>query len=80
MNSLPRRRAAAVLFSLFMGCLLGLGGLLVSSYFWGHFGPLATDPDETAAYLFVLVVGGLLGLCGIAASLWKLWPRAGKTL
>lgn len=78
-DSLPRRRAAAILFSLIMACLLGLGGLLVGSYLWGHFGPPATDPDHTDAYLFALLVGGLLAVCGTVVSLWKFWPRAAKT-
>jgi hypothetical protein len=80
MSSLLHRRAAAVLFSLIMACLVGLAGLLVSMYLWGHFGPPATDPDDTNAYLFGLLVGGFLGACGIVGSLWKFWPRTGKTL
>ena len=79
MNSLLRRRAATFLFSLIMACLLGLGGLLVGMYLWGHFGPPSTDPDDTDAYLFGLLVGGLLGMGGIVGSLWKFWPRAAKT-
>lgn len=79
MNSLLRIRAATVLFSLIMACPLGLGGLLVGTYLWGHFGPPSTDPDDTDAYLFGLLVGGLLGMGGIVGSLWKFWPRAAKT-
>ena len=77
-NSLQRRRASAVLFSLITACLLGLGGLLAGSYLWDHFGPPANDPDDTNAYLFGLLVGGLLAICGIVGSLWKFWPRAAK--
>jgi len=58
--------------------LLGLAGLLVGMYLWGHFGPPATDPDDTDAYFFGLLVGGLL-VCGVVASLWKFWPRTAKT-
>src|SRR2546429_4142346 len=64
-NSLQRRRASAVLFSLITACLLGLGGLLVGMSLWRHFGPPAKDPDDTDAYLFGLLVGGLLAICGI---------------
>lgn len=77
--SLTRRRAAAVLFSPIMACLLGLGGLLVTAYLWEHFGPPATDPDDTNAFLFGLLVGALLAACGIVGSLWKFWPRAART-
>ena len=78
-NSLQQKRAAAILFSLIMACLLGLGGLLAGMYLWGHFGPASKDPDDTDAYLFGLLVGSLLGIGGIVASLWKFWPRAAKT-
>jgi hypothetical protein len=79
-NSLQRRRASAVLFSLITACLLGLGGLLVGTSLWRHFGPPAKDPDDTNAYLFGLLVGGLLAICGIVGSLWKFWPRAPKIM
>ena len=78
MSRLLRRRAAAILFSLIMACLLGLAGLLVSMYLWGRLRPQATDPDDTNAYLCGLLIGGFLGACGIVGSLWKFWPRAAK--
>jgi hypothetical protein len=77
MNSLPRRRAAAVLLSIIMACLLGL---FVGWYLWGHFGRPATDPDDTDGYLFGLLVGCLLAGCGIIGSLGKFWPRAAKNI
>ncbi|PYT98243.1 MAG: hypothetical protein DMG38_15900 [Acidobacteria bacterium] len=55
-NSLQRRRASAVLFSLITACLLGFGGLLVGMSLWRRFGPPARDPDDTDAYLFGLLV------------------------
>jgi len=79
-NSLQRRRASAVLFSLITACLLGLGGLLVGMSLWRHFGLPAKDPDDTDAYLFGLLVGGLLAMCGIVGSLWKFWPRTAKIM
>jgi hypothetical protein len=79
LKSLRHRRAAAILFSLLMACVLGLVGLLASTYFWGHFGPPAADVDDTKGYLFSLLVGGLLGAFGIVGSLWMFWPRATKT-
>src|SRR5215469_4214190 len=79
MKSLPHRRAAAIVFSLLVACALGLIGLLVSTYLWGHFGPPAADADDTNGYLFSLLVGALLGACGIVGSLWMFWPRATKT-
>ena len=79
LKSLLHRRAVAILFSLLMACVLGLVGLLVSTYFWGHFGPPAADADDTNGYLFSLLVGGLLGACGTVGSLWMFWPRATKT-
>jgi hypothetical protein len=78
LKSLLHRRAVAILFSLLMACVLGLG-LLVSTYFWGHFGPPAADVDDTNGYLFSLLVGGLLGAFEIGGSLWMFWPRATKT-
>jgi hypothetical protein len=74
-NSQRGRRAAALLFSLIMACLLGLGGLLVGMYLWGHFGRPANDPDDTGAYLCGLLVGGVMAIGGGTASLWKFWPR-----
>ena len=79
-NSLQRRRASAVLFSLITACLLGLGGLLVGMSLWRHFGLPAKDPDDTDAYLFGLLVGGLLAICGIVGSLWRFWPRTAKIM
>ena len=78
LKSLPHRRALAIVFSLSMACVLGLLGLLVGSYLWGHFGPPAADVDDTNGYLFSLLVGGLLSACGIVGSLWMFWPRALK--
>ena len=75
-NHLLRKRAAAILFSLIVACLLGLGGLLAGTYLWGHSGPPANDPDDTEAYLFGLLVGGLMAVGGCGALLWKSWPRA----
>ena len=75
-NHLRRRRAAAILFSLIVACLLGLGGLLAGSYLWGHLGPPAKDPDDTEASLCGLLVGGVVVMSGFAALLWKFWPRA----
>ena len=75
-NHLQRRRAAAILFSLIVASLLGLGGLLAGMYLWGHFGPRATDPDDTDAYLFGLLVGGVMAVGGCVTLLWKFWPRA----
>ena len=73
----PRRNrvAAAVLFSLIMACLLGLGGFLGGSYLYGHFGPKANDADETDAYLCGLLHGGITAAGGGVAFLWKFWPR-----
>jgi len=70
-----RRAVAAILFSLIMACLLGLGGLLTGMYLWGHFGPPAQDPDDIAAYFFGLLVGGLMAMGGGVALLWKFWPH-----
>lgn len=70
-NYLWRRRAATILFSLIVACLLGLGGLLAGSYLWGHLGPPAKDPDDTEAYLCGLLVGGVMVMSGFGALLWK---------
>src|ERR1700747_1929518 len=70
------RVAAAISFSLIIGCPLGLSGLLAGMYLWGHFGPPATDPDGMEAYLFGLLVGGFTGITGGVASLWRFLPRA----
>jgi hypothetical protein len=70
------RVATAILFSLIMAGLLAFGGLLAGMYLWGHFGPPAKDPDDTAAYLSGLLVGGVMALVGGMALLWKFWPRA----
>ena len=78
-KSLPQRRGFAILFSLSMACVLGLAGLVVGSYLWGHFGPPAADADDTGGYLFSLLVGGILGAFGIAVPLWMFWPRSAKT-
>ena len=75
-NHLQRRRAATILFSLIVACLLGLGGLLAGSYFWVHLGPPANDPDDADAYLCGLLIGGVMAIGGFAALLWKFWPRA----
>jgi hypothetical protein len=56
--------------------MLAFGGLLAGMYLWGHFGPPAKDPDDTAAYLCGLLVGGVMALVGGMALLWKFWPRA----
>ena len=79
-NSLQRRRASAVLFSLIIACLLGLGGLLAGSYLWDKFGPPARDPDDTDAYLCGLLVGGVMAIGGGVTLLWKFWPRAAKRM
>lgn len=79
-NSLQRRRASAVLFSLIMACLLGLGGLLAGSYLWDHFGPPARDPDDTEAYLVGLLVGGVMAIGGGVTLLWKFWPRPAQIM
>ena len=68
-NHVGRTRAAAILFSLIVACLLGLGGLLAGTYLWGHRGPPAKDPDDTDAYLFGLLVGGVVAMGGCVASL-----------
>jgi len=73
---LQRRRAATILFSLIVACLLGLCGLLAGSYFWVHLGPPANDPDDTAAYLCGILVGGFTAIGGFAGLPWKFWPRA----
>jgi hypothetical protein len=75
-NHLWRRRAATILFSLIVACLVGLGRLLAGSYLWGHLGPPAKDPDDTEAYLCGLLVGGVVVISGFGALLWKFWPRA----
>jgi hypothetical protein len=75
-NHLRRRRAAAILFSLIVACLLGLGGLLAGMYLWGHLGPSAKDPDDTDAYPCGLLVGGVMAMGGFGALLWKFWPHA----
>jgi|SRR5690348_4198497 hypothetical protein len=64
-NHLQRRRAATILFSLIVACLLGLSGLLAGSYFWVHLGPPANDPDDTDAYLCGLLVGGVMAIGGL---------------
>jgi len=71
-----KRAVAAILFSLIMACLLGLGGLLTGTFLWGRFGPPANDPDDTAAYFCGLLVGGLMAVGGGVALLWKFWPHA----
>jgi len=71
-----KRAMAAVLFSLIIACLLGLGGLLTGTYLWGRFGPPANDPDHTAAYFCGLLAGGLMALVGGMALLRKFWPHA----
>ena len=79
MDSLLRKRAASVVFSVLMACVLGLAGIVVGNYLWGHFGPPAADPDDTQGYLFGLLVGSILSACGIIWSFWMFWPRAAKT-
>jgi hypothetical protein len=74
-NRKRKRAAAAVLFSLIMGCVLGLGGFLGGSYLWGRYGPPANDPDETDAYFCGLLVGGITAVGAGSVSLWKFWPR-----
>jgi hypothetical protein len=71
-----RRAAAAILFSLIMACLLGLGGLLTGTYLWSRYGPPANDPDDTAAYFCGLLVGALMAVGGGIVLLWKFWPHA----
>jgi hypothetical protein len=75
-NHLRRRRAAAILFSLIVASLLGLGGLLAGMYLWDQLGPPANDPDDTDSYLCGLLVGGVMAMIGCGALLWKFWPRA----
>jgi hypothetical protein len=75
-NPLYRRRAAAVLFSLAMACLLAFAGLLAGMYLYGHFGPPAQDYDETDDYLCGLLVGAIFAVAGGGVLLWKLWPRS----
>ncbi len=69
------RRLAAILFSLIMASLLGLGGLLAGWYLWARYGPAARDADDMEGYLFGLFVGVVLALCGGVVCLWKFWPR-----
>jgi len=76
---LRRRRAAAILFSLIVAYLLGLGGLLAGSYLWDHFGPPARDPDDTDAYFCGLLVGGAMAIGGGVTLLFKFWPRSTTT-
>lgn len=71
-----RRRAAAVLFSLIMACLLAFAGLLARMYLYGHFGPPAQDYDETEDYLCGLLVGAISAVAGGGVLLRKLWPRS----
>jgi hypothetical protein len=73
---LRQKRAAAILFSLIMACLLAAGGLLAGMYLCGHLGRAPKDYDEAAGYACGLLVGGTLGCVGGLASLWKFWPRA----
>jgi hypothetical protein len=75
-NPRRKRAAAAILFSLIMACLLGLGGLLAGSYVWSHFGTQANDPDDTASFLCGLLVGGVVAVGGGITSLWMFWPPA----
>lgn len=70
-----KRAVAAILFSLIIACLLGFAGLLAGMYLWGHFGPPATDADDTDAYLCGLLAGGIVAVGGYGAMLWKFWPR-----
>jgi hypothetical protein len=70
------RRAAAVLFSLIIGCLLGIGGLLGGSYLWSRYGPPSNEPDEMNAYFCGLLVGGVIAIAGGTISLWRFWPAA----
>jgi len=79
-NLLYRKRAAAVLFSLIMACLLAFAGLLAGMYLYGHFGPPARDYDETDDYLCGLLVGGIFAVAGGSVLLWKLWPRSSPKL
>jgi len=71
---LQRRRAAAILFSLIMSCVLGLGGFLAGSSLWDHWGPSANDPDDTDAYLCGVLVGSVTAMSIFGVLLWKLWP------
>ena len=75
-NHVGRRRAAAILFSLIVACLMGLVGLLAGSYLWVHWGAPSKDPDDTDAYFFGLLVGGVMAIGGCTALLWRFWPRA----
>jgi hypothetical protein len=70
-----KRAVTAILFSLIMAGLLGLGGRLVGMYLWAHFGRLSKDPDDSDVYLCGLAVGGLMALIAGTISLWKFWPR-----
>lgn len=70
-----KRAATAILFSLIMAWLLGIGGFLAGSYLWGHYGRPANDPDDTDAYLAGLLVGGAAAISGGTVLLWKFWPR-----
>lgn len=74
-----RRRAAAILFSLIVAYLLGLGGVLAGSYLWAHFGPPARDPDDTDAYFCGILVGGAMAIGGGVTLLCKFWPRSTTT-
>lgn len=78
MSKPPRgaRALGAVVFSLVMGSLLALGGLLLGWYLWKQFGPAPRDPDDTDGYVFGLLFGGAIGLIGGATLLWKFWPRS----
>lgn len=69
------RAVAAILFSLIIGWMLALAGLLVGMYLWSHFGPPTSDPDETDAYRCGLALGGIMAICGAGGLMWKLWPR-----
>lgn len=75
-NALYRKRAAAVLFSLLMACLLAFAGLLAGMYLYGHFGPPAKEYGETDDYLCGLVVGAIFAVAGGGVLLWTLWPRS----
>jgi hypothetical protein len=75
-NSRRKRAAVAILFSLIMACLLGLGGLLAGSHVWSHYGTPANDPDDTAGFLCGLLVGGIAAAGGGITSLWMFWPPA----
>jgi hypothetical protein len=74
-NDLRRKRATAALFSLIVAWLLGFAGFLAGTYLWDHFGPPASDPDDTVAQLCGLLIGGAMAVGGFAGLLWIFWPR-----